>query len=78
MAAKEKGVQVSATIPTEWDHIIEEHRWDVRKSKTQVVRTAVEEYLVSHGLLIERPAGGYTTDQAVTREIDPESLPQVE
>ena len=69
MAAKEKGVQVSATIPTEWDQIIEEHRWDVRKSKTQVVRTAVEEYLVKRGLLEGEPDDG---------EVVPDNLPQVE
>ena len=69
MAAKEKGVQVSATIPTEWDQIIEEHRCDVRKSKTQVVRTAVEEYLVKRGLLEGEPDDG---------EVVPENLPQVE
>ena len=47
----EKGVQVNATVPKEWDNILEDHRWNVRKTKTQLVKTAVEEYLVNHGLL---------------------------
>lgn len=48
---REKGVQVSATIPTEWDNVLEEHKWDVRKTKTNVVKTAIQEYLVNHGLI---------------------------
>lgn len=47
----EKGVQVSATIPKEWDAALEDHRWTVRMTKTQVVRTAVEEYMVRNGLI---------------------------
>ena len=64
MANKEKGVQVNATIPPAWDEILEDHRWNVRMTKTQVVRTAVEEYLTNHRLLpseadspSETPAG---------------------
>lgn len=49
--AKEKGVQVSATIPPAWDTILEDHRWLVRMTKTQLVRKAVEEYLTNHQLL---------------------------
>jgi len=48
---REKGVQVSATVPTAWDDILEEHKWDVRKTKTNVVKTAIGEYLVNHGLI---------------------------
>ena len=51
--AKEKGVQVSATIPPEWDETLENHRWEVRKTKTQLVRTAIEEYFINHGLVVE-------------------------
>ena len=47
----EKGVQVNATVPKEWDQKLEDHRWSVRMTKTQVVRTAVEEYMRNHGLL---------------------------
>jgi hypothetical protein len=54
----EKGVQVNATVPKEWDTILEDHRWNVRKTKTQLVKTAVEEYLVNHGLLPESDADG--------------------
>jgi len=52
----EKGIQVSATVPKEWDKILEEHKWDVRKTKTKVIYTAVQEYLVNHGL-IPNPEG---------------------
>lgn len=47
----EKGVQVNATVPKDWDEKLEDHRWTVRKTKTQVIRTAVEEYMQNHGLL---------------------------
>jgi len=47
----EKGVQVNATVPKEWDNILEDHRWTVRKTKTQLVKTAVQEYMINHGLL---------------------------
>jgi predicted DNA-binding protein len=47
----EKGVQVSATVPKEWDAKLEEHHWKVKKTKTQVVRTAVEQYMQREGLL---------------------------
>ena len=46
--------QVSAQIPIELYELLEEHRWDVRKNMAEVVRTAVEEYAQSHGLL-EQP-----------------------
>lgn len=51
----EKGVQVNATVPKEWDNILEDHRWTVRKTKTQLVKTAVEEYMKNHGLLPADP-----------------------
>lgn len=47
----EKGVQVNATVPKEWDQKLEDHRWTVRMTKTQVIRAAVEEYMTNHGLL---------------------------
>lgn len=58
----EKGVQVNATVPKEWDKILEDHRWSVRMTKTQVIRTAVEEYLHNHGLL--EPTAGEESEPA--------------
>ena len=51
--AVQKGVQVSATISKELDQALEDHRWSVRMTKTELVRTAVEEYAAKHGLLPE-------------------------
>ena len=59
---REKGIQVSATIPAEWDQIIETHKWDAHLTKTGVVKKAVEEYLVNHNLLPESP-GTETTGE---------------
>lgn len=56
----EKGVQVNATVPKEWDQKLEDHRWSVRMTKTQVVRTAVEEYMRNHGLLTDPVEGDET------------------
>lgn len=64
MANKEKGVQVNATIPPAWDEILEDHRWNVRMTKTQVVRTAVEEYLTNHGLLPTETSGEHEPEPA--------------
>lgn len=52
MADKIKGVQVSATISPELDAALENHRWTVRKTRTEVVRAAVEEYAVNHKLTV--------------------------
>ena len=49
--AKEKGVQVSATISPELNQALEDHRWSVRLTKTELVRVAVEEYAHKHHLL---------------------------
>lgn len=49
--AKTKGVQVSATISPELHEALEDHRWQVRKTMTELVRLAVEEYGDKHGLL---------------------------
>ena len=57
MAESKKGVQVNATIPPEWDQKLEDHRWTVRKTKTQLVKSYVERGMIQDGLL---PA----TDQA--------------
>lgn len=51
--AKIKGVQVSATISPELDKALEDHRWTVRKTKTELVRLAVEEYADRNNLTIE-------------------------
>lgn len=48
---KPKGVQVSATISPELHHNLEEHRWTVRLTMTELTRRAVEEYAEKHGLL---------------------------
>ena len=47
---KTKGVQVSATVTPELDQALEDHRWSVRKTKTELVRLAVEEYAHNHGI----------------------------
>ena len=47
-----KGVQVSATISQEKFAALEDHRWDVRKSKAEVVATAIDEYLTNHGIAV--------------------------
>jgi hypothetical protein len=46
--AKTKGVQVSATISPELHAALEDHRWTVRKTMTELVRMAVEEYADNH------------------------------
>lgn len=56
MSAKVKGVQVSATISPELFEAIESHRWEVRKTKSEVVLTALEEYAANHGLLPDSAA----------------------
>lgn len=58
MATKIKGVQVSATISPELDQALEDHRWSVRKTKTELVRTAVEEYAQNHGIIPSSTAEG--------------------
>jgi len=62
--ATSKGVQVSATISKELDQAIEDHRWSVRMTKTELVRTAVEEYAFNHGLQVASDSSG---------EADPET-----
>ena len=47
----EKGVQVNATVPKEWDNKLEDHRWTVRKTKTQLIRDYVERGMIEDGLL---------------------------
>jgi len=51
MATKTKGVQVSTTVSPELFAALEDHRWTVRKSKSEVVLAALEEYATSHGLI---------------------------
>lgn len=50
--AKEKGVQVSATVSPQVDQTLEDHRWDVRLTKTELVRKAILEYIANHGLTV--------------------------
>ena len=49
--AVSKGVQVSATISKQLDQALEDHRWSVRMTKTELVRTAIEEYAQRNNLL---------------------------
>jgi hypothetical protein len=58
--AKEKGVQISATVSKELHQNLEDHRWTVRLTMTELTRRAVEEYAQRHGLL---PAGEDATGQ---------------
>ena len=58
--AVQKGVQVSATISKELDQALEDHRWSVRMTKTELVRTAVEEYASRNGLLPKSDADSET------------------
>jgi hypothetical protein len=55
--AKSKGVQVSGTIRAELSEAIENHRWEVRKTRSELVTLAIEEYASNHNLSVEVPAG---------------------
>jgi len=56
MATKPKGVQVSTTVSPELFAALEDHRWTVRKSKSEVVLAALEEYAAKHNLTPTAPA----------------------
>ena len=43
-----KGVQVSTTLPADLHAALEDHRWDVRLTMTDLVRRALEEYAANH------------------------------
>jgi len=43
-----KGVQVSTTLPADLHAALEDHRWDVRLTMTDLVRRALEEYAAAH------------------------------
>lgn len=47
----EKGVQLNATVPRDWDTKLEDHRWTVRKTKTQLVKSYIERGMIQDGLL---------------------------
>jgi hypothetical protein len=64
--AKEKGVQVSATVTKEVDDTLENHRWDVRLTKTELVRTAILEYISNHNLTVEVEPASEPAEQNVT------------
>ena len=49
---KPKGVQVSGTIAPELNAALEDYRWSARKTKTELVRQAVEEFAANHNLTI--------------------------
>jgi len=55
MATKTKGVQVSTTVSPELYAALEDHRWTVRKSKSEVVLAALQEYAANHELTIHEP-----------------------
>jgi len=55
MATKTKGVQVSTTVSPELFAALEDHRWTVRKSKSEVVLAALQEYAANHELTIPEP-----------------------
>lgn len=61
--AKTKGVQVSTTVSPELFAALEDHRWNVRKSKSEVVLAALEEYATNHGLTKLNPEFGVDADQ---------------
>lgn len=63
MATKIKGVQVSTTVSPELFEKLENHRWTVRKSKSEVVLAALEEYAANHGLSASAPAEEAPADQ---------------
>jgi hypothetical protein len=65
--AKTKGQQVSATISPELHTALEEHRWTVRMTMTELVRTAVEEYAANHEV-IPSPAEDVGDDESVAAE----------
>ena len=48
--AKQKGVQVSGTITQELNQALEDHRWQARKTRSELVTTALQEYASNHGL----------------------------
>lgn len=49
--AKTKGVQVSATIPADLHAVLEDHRWDVRMTFTELVGHALKEYALAQKLI---------------------------
>ena len=50
--AKEKGVQVSATVTKEIDQALEDYRWGVRLTKTELVRVAILEFIHNHQISV--------------------------
>lgn len=48
-----KGAQVSCTIPQTTYDALEDHRWTVRKTMTELMREAVDEYVEKHGIKVE-------------------------
>lgn len=47
-----KSVQVSASISTELFNALEDYRWEARLEKTDVLRNALEEFVVNHGIKV--------------------------
>lgn len=54
MTESNRGVQVSCTLTMDQNEALEEYRWNpaVRLTRTEVVRSAVDEFIVNHGLKV--------------------------
>jgi len=62
--AKTKGVQVSGTISQELNQALEDHRWSARKTRSELVTTALEEYAHNHGLTVHETSEAEFSDHA--------------
>lgn len=63
--AKTKGVPVQATIDPDLNKFLEDHKWDVRKTRSELVAHALGEYAKTQGYqapteLAEAPAADAT------------------
>lgn len=47
-----RGVQVSTTLPKNMAEALEDHRWTVRKTMTELVRAALDEYAANHDISV--------------------------
>lgn len=58
--ATNRGVQVSTTLPKGMAEALEDHRWTVRKTMTELVRTALDEYVANHNIEVPAEDAGET------------------
>lgn len=49
-AVKEKGRQLATTVPAPYYAAIDGHHWDARKSLSEIVREALDDYVAKHGI----------------------------